>query len=126
MPRKDIYKDAVPFKRQGDLPGEVPLAKTTFGVRLPEDIDKVIRSLPEPTAWARQVLINAVERELLGQAQGTGKGNMEPSPPPASPPLDADTLVQVLTEVLAVPRLPAAAKKKLESLLEKMRERLTK
>ncbi|APB32806.1 hypothetical protein GlitD10_0494 [Gloeomargarita lithophora Alchichica-D10] len=73
MPRKDIYKDAVPFKRQGDIPGDVPLGKS-IGIRLPADIDKAIRALPEPTAWARQVLIQAARAELLGECPAVTPG----------------------------------------------------
>ncbi|MCS6783546.1 MAG: hypothetical protein NZ482_10325, partial [Gloeomargarita sp. SKYG98] len=82
MPRKDIYKAGIKtrFKRQGDIPDDVPLAAKTFGVRLPADIDKVIRALPEPTAWVRQAIIRTAHRELLG----TVSENTPGSPPDVS------------------------------------------
>jgi|GEM_PF-3650556 len=115
MARRDIYKDGVAtrFKPQGEIPPGAKIAKRPLTVRVLEEVDTVIRSLPEPSAWLRRVITEAAERELLGESPGTGSEN----PPP---PLDADTLVQVLTEVLAVPRLPATARAKLQDLLERI------
>ena len=80
--------------------------------------------------WLRTDQINALDtleggrafhvRKALDAYLGTVSENPHPSPPPDSPPhqVDADTLGRLLTEVLAVPRLPATARQKLESLLE--------
>jgi len=111
MSERPQNKYLKPFKPKG----EQPMAGRLF-VRVTKDIEQAVKALPNSPEWLRRVITTAAQKELL---QGTGKENQEPSPPPDSPPLvDADNLVQIITEVLAVPRLPAAAKKKLESLLE--------
>ena len=104
------------FKPQGEIPPGEKLASKMLAVRVTESIDAAVRALPEKSAWLRRVISEAAKRELLGQATVSEKAT--PSPPPASPPIDADTLAKVLTEVLSVPRLPAVAKKRLEALLE--------
>ncbi|WP_247217787.1 hypothetical protein [Synechococcus sp. C9] len=107
------------YQPKGAVYSDYPLADKPTQVRLAEDITAAVDALGnDKTPWLRRVITEAVRKELLSQAQGTVSANEVPSPPPASPPLDADTLVKVLNEVLAVPRLPAAAKKKLETLLE--------
>lgn len=119
MPRKDIYKDAVPFKRQGDIAGDIPLAAKTLGVRLPVDVDAAIRALPEPTAWVREVLINAAKRELLG---GTVSENLPPSPHAKDPLTHRGELMAVVDELLSIPRLPKEARALLEQLRQSLRD----
>ncbi len=107
------------FKPVGECPPE-KLERTPVAVTVGKSIYGAIQKLdrPDRITWLRRVITEAAKRELLSQSPGTVSENATPPPPPGNPPLDADTLAQVLTEVLAVPRLPAAAKKKLESLLE--------
>lgn len=53
------------FPPAPDLPIGVELAKKPFCVKLPVEIDAAIREHPQAAAWARQVLIAAVEQELF-------------------------------------------------------------
>ncbi|MEP0911789.1 hypothetical protein NDI45_12785 [Leptolyngbya sp. GB1-A1] len=50
-----------------DLPAGVELAKKPFCVKLPVEIDAAIREHPQSAAWVRQVLIAAVEKDLIQQ-----------------------------------------------------------
>ncbi|WP_088895007.1 hypothetical protein [Leptolyngbya ohadii] len=56
------------FQAYGEV-GEVPLSKKVTGVKLPEDIDAVIRSMPdkERVAWLRRVIVDAAQKELIQQ-----------------------------------------------------------
>jgi len=93
MARPDIWKDGVEtrFKPQGELPPGARLAKKPLAVKVLEEVDIAVRSLPEQAAWLRRVICEAAERELLGQSQGDAV-DATPPPPPDSPPL------QVLTK----------------------------
>jgi hypothetical protein len=51
------------FKRQGLVDGA--LAPKSFSVRLPVDLDKAVRSLPNPTEWVRKAIIAAAEKDGL-------------------------------------------------------------
>jgi hypothetical protein len=51
------------YKPQGEPSGK--LSKRIIGIRLPEDIDTVVRSHPQSAAWLRQVITEAVQRELI-------------------------------------------------------------
>lgn len=44
--------------------GEKPLAKRMIGVRLPEELDKYVRSLPNRTEWLRKAIARQVEEDL--------------------------------------------------------------
>lgn len=55
------------FPPAADLPAGVELAKKPFCVKLPVDIDAALREHPQAAAWVRQVLIAAVERDLVQQ-----------------------------------------------------------
>ncbi|MDV3002576.1 MAG: hypothetical protein N5P05_004231 (plasmid) [Chroococcopsis gigantea SAG 12.99] len=46
-------------------PGDEPLARDPLTVRVPVEIDRAIRSLPDKTAWLRRVLVEAARRELI-------------------------------------------------------------
>ncbi len=80
--------------------------------------------------WLRTDQINALDtleggrafhvRKALDAYLGTVRENQNPPAVPPNPPLDADSLVQVLTEVLVMPRLPATARAKLQELLERL------
>jgi hypothetical protein len=63
MPRKKpIRPDFLTrFQQQGD----VPMAKQPITVRLPEDIDVIVRSLPNRTEWLREVILDRLEQEDL-------------------------------------------------------------
>jgi hypothetical protein len=43
-----------------------PLAVTQIQVRLFQDIDALVRSLPNRSAWLRRVITEAARRELMG------------------------------------------------------------
>jgi len=92
MARMDIYKEGIEtrFKPQGELPPGARLAKKPLAVKVLEEVDAVIRALPEQSAWLRRVIGEAAERELLGQSQG-GTLSKNATPPPDNPPLRAAT-----------------------------------
>jgi len=82
MARKDIWKDgiATQFKPQGEIPPGARIAKRPLAVKVLEEVDSAIRSLPEPSAWLRRVICDAANRELLNQSQGDGSDNPVPIP----------------------------------------------
>ncbi len=41
------------------------LAKEILGVRVAADIDAVVRSLPNRSAWLRRIITEAAQRELM-------------------------------------------------------------
>jgi hypothetical protein len=43
------------------------LSPLTLGARLPLEIDAVVRSLPNRSAWLRRVITEAAKRELINQ-----------------------------------------------------------
>jgi hypothetical protein len=51
------------FKPQGEVKAE--LSKKAIAVKLPIDVDKAIRALPQSAAWLRQVITEAAQRELM-------------------------------------------------------------
>jgi hypothetical protein len=53
------------FKPQGEVTEK--LAKRPVAVKLPESIDRLVRSKPQCAAWLRRVITEAVEQELLTQ-----------------------------------------------------------
>jgi len=107
------------FKPVGKAPPE-KLERKPVAVAVGKSIYAAIYSLdrPDRITWLRRVITEAARRELLGQATVSNP----PATPaaPSNPPLDVANLVQVLTEVLSVPRLPAVARKRLEALLESL------
>ena len=58
----DVFLDKQ-FKRQGVLEGT--LAAKSMSVRLPIEVDKAVRSLPNRTDWIRQVVIDAAKKDGL-------------------------------------------------------------
>lgn len=52
------------YKPQGDVKGN--LAKKAIAVKLPEDVDKAVRTVPHMAAWLRRVITEAAQRELMG------------------------------------------------------------
>jgi hypothetical protein len=46
--------------------GEEALSTQNLAVKLPKNIDALVRSLPNRSAWMRRVLVEAAERELVG------------------------------------------------------------
>ncbi|MDX2096429.1 MAG: hypothetical protein SFW36_01520 [Leptolyngbyaceae cyanobacterium bins.59] len=55
------------FKPQGTIPSDKPLSKKAIAVKLPEDIDEVVRALPNSAEWLRRVITEAARRELMGE-----------------------------------------------------------
>jgi hypothetical protein len=55
-PRRDYLTR---FQQQG----AVPMAERPLSVRMPEDIDAVIRAKPERTAWLRDAIFEKLWRE---------------------------------------------------------------
>ncbi|MGL5066091.1 MAG: hypothetical protein ACRC62_39480 [Microcoleus sp.] len=51
------------WKPQDDA---VNLSKATIQVRLPVEVERIVRSLPNRSAWLRRVIKEAIEREGLG------------------------------------------------------------
>jgi hypothetical protein len=48
--------------------GDDPLALAPLQVRVPVEVDRAVRSLPNRSAWMRRVLVEAAERELMSEA----------------------------------------------------------
>jgi hypothetical protein len=65
MAKKNLPPEfiAQQIPRQGDIAG--PLATRMVSVRLPVDIDAVVYSVPEKSAWLRRVITEAAQRELM-------------------------------------------------------------
>jgi hypothetical protein len=63
MPRKKLIRPdfLTRFQQQGD----VPMAKQPITVRLPEDIDAIVRALPNRTEWLREAIMEKLDREDL-------------------------------------------------------------
>jgi threonine synthase len=51
------------YKPQGEVKAE--LSKKAIAVKLPIDVDKAVRALPQSAAWLRQVITEAAQRELM-------------------------------------------------------------
>jgi hypothetical protein len=51
------------FKPQGEVNG--PLSNKAIGIKLPVEIDEVVRSLPHKAEWLRRVITEAAQRELM-------------------------------------------------------------
>jgi hypothetical protein len=51
------------FKPQGEVNG--PLSNKAIGIKLPVEIDEVVRSLPNKAVWLRRVISEAAQRELI-------------------------------------------------------------
>lgn len=56
---------AAKFAPAPDVPEGVKLAKKSFQVKLPEDLDAALRDYPDRNAWARRVLWDAAKRDGL-------------------------------------------------------------
>lgn len=56
------------YKAQGEVLSDKPLSKKAIAVRLPEDIDALVRSQADGAAWLRRVIVEAARRELMGRA----------------------------------------------------------
>jgi hypothetical protein len=63
MPRKKLVRPDIltRFQQQGD----VPMAKQPITVRLPEDIDAIVRVLPNRTEWLRSAILEKLDQENL-------------------------------------------------------------
>lgn len=72
LARRDIFKcmraDYQTRFRSTDNASD--LAKQATGVKLPKEIDALVRALPvaERSAWLRRVISEAAERELLNKS----------------------------------------------------------
>jgi hypothetical protein len=51
------------FKAQGEITTD--LSKKAIAVKLPVDVDVVVRSVPNMAAWLRRVITEAAQRELI-------------------------------------------------------------
>jgi hypothetical protein len=51
------------YQAQGNIEGE--LSKKAIAVKLPVDVDGVVRSIPNMAAWLRRVITEAAVRELM-------------------------------------------------------------
>lgn len=54
------------YKAKGEIPGNQPLAKRPTSIKLPVDVDEIIRALPEAerVTWLRRVICDAAHTEL--------------------------------------------------------------
>lgn len=66
MPKKVDH--LTPFKPMG----EVSLASKPLCVKVAPDIDELVRSLPNTSAWLRRVVTEAALKELLQPGQDSG------------------------------------------------------
>jgi len=57
-PRKDIETR---FKQKG----EVAKAKSPISVRLPEDVDKIVRTIPNRSEWIAEAIKEKLAREEM-------------------------------------------------------------
>jgi len=106
------------FKPQGEIPPGEKLASQMLAVRVTESIDAAVRALPEKSAWLRRVITEAAKRELLGQATVNEKAT--PSPPPGSPQVDVQELVQELSYILTIHGIPQRARQAIKELIRKL------
>lgn len=53
------------FLTRFQVQGEEPLTSSPMSVRLPPELDAVVRSLPNRTAWLRDAIIEKLQREAL-------------------------------------------------------------
>jgi hypothetical protein len=60
-PRRE---NLIPTPRCDDT--TMPLSSIGLIARVPVDIDAVVRSLPNKSAWLRRVITEAAQRELMG------------------------------------------------------------
>lgn len=53
------------FPHAADLPEGVELAKQALCVKLPVDIDAVVRPMANRSEWLRRVIVDAAQKELM-------------------------------------------------------------
>ena len=58
------------FAPAADLPAGVELAKAALCVKLPADIDSLVRPLENRSEWLRRVIVEAAQRELMSTKSG--------------------------------------------------------
>jgi hypothetical protein len=63
MPRKQLIR--ADFLTRFQPQADVPMAKQPITVRLPEDIDTIVRSLPNRTEWLREAILDRLEQDEL-------------------------------------------------------------
>jgi hypothetical protein len=63
MPRKKPVRADVLTRFQQQ--GTVPMAKQPVTVRLPEDIDAIVRALPDRNAWLRSAILEKLDQDNL-------------------------------------------------------------
>lgn len=56
------------FLTRFQVQGEKPLTSSPMSVRLPPELDAIVRSLPNRTAWLRDAIIEKLQREELEAA----------------------------------------------------------
>jgi hypothetical protein len=63
MPRKKPVRADVLTRFQQQ--GTVPMAKQPVTVRLPEDIDAIVRALPDRNQWLRSAILEKLDQDNL-------------------------------------------------------------
>jgi hypothetical protein len=63
MPRKQPIR--ADFLTRFQPQGDVPMTKQPITVRLPEDIDTIVRPLPNRTEWLREAILDRLEQDEL-------------------------------------------------------------
>jgi hypothetical protein len=57
------------FQPQGEI--NSPLSSKAIGIKLPVEVDEVVRSLPQKAEWLRRVITEAAQRELMKDGSET-------------------------------------------------------
>jgi hypothetical protein len=63
MPRKQPVRADVLTRFQQQ--GTIPMAKQPVTVRLPEDIDAIVRALPDRNQWLRSAILEKLDQDNL-------------------------------------------------------------
>jgi hypothetical protein len=61
MSRKQLIRPDVLTRFQQQ--GTIPMAKNPLTVRVPEDIDQLVRSFPDRNQWLREAILEKLDRE---------------------------------------------------------------
>ena len=63
MPRKKPIRADILTRFQQE--GPMPMAKSPLTVRVPEDVDVIVRGLPDRNQWLRDAILEKLERDGL-------------------------------------------------------------
>ena len=63
MPKKPKKAVRPDFLTRFQVQGDTPMAKSPLSVRMPEDIDAIVRSKPDRTDWLRDAILEKLYAE---------------------------------------------------------------